>query len=104
MQQDLGSMVSSLHYCESPSHFPKTLVFCRTKFECVKVYNLLSKPAHLKSMVSMYHATLFDETKHFLHGQFTQQASDLSCLVSTVAFGMERILIFIIALPPTVSL
>ena len=88
LQRDLGGVASRLQSCRSPEEFPKTVVFCKTKPICVKVHDLLSQTASVKSMVSMYHATLSDQTKRFLHQQFASHASDLRCLVCTVAFGM----------------
>ncbi len=92
LQHDLGRIACSLQSCTAPDQFPKTIVFCKTKLDCVKVYNFLSKGTQVKAIVSMYHATLMEETKHFIHDQFADQASDLRCLVSTVAFGMVRVI------------
>ena len=51
--------------------FPKTLVFCKTKAQCVKVYMLLSSMSSHRGLVSMYHATLSEETKEFLYRHFS---------------------------------
>ena len=72
----------------SPDTFPKTLVFCKTKAQCVKVYMLLSSMSSHRGLVSMYHATLSEETKEFLYRHFSARHSDLRCLVCTIAFGM----------------
>lgn len=74
--------------CSSPEDFPKTLVFCKTKRQCVKIFSLFAQASKHKSLVSMYHATLSEETKTFLYCQFTATQSDLRCLVCTIAFGM----------------
>ena len=74
--------------CDSPDDFPKTLVFCKTKSQCVKIYTMFMAVSSHKGLVSMYHATLSDETKAFLYRQFTARMSDLRCLVCTIAFGM----------------
>ena len=69
----------------------KQLFICNTKHVVVKLYNFQSKAARVQGMVSMYHATLTEETKRFLHQQFFLPSSDLRCLVATVAFGMVSI-------------
>ena len=72
----------------TPESFPKTLIFCKTKMQCVNVYTMLCSISPHKGLVSMYHATLSEETKVFLYRQFSASQSDLRCLVCTIAFGM----------------
>lgn len=69
------------------SHIPKTIVFCKTKNICSKVYCCLSKTARDKSSVSMYHASLTQATKAQVHENF-KSGSQLRCLAATIAFGM----------------
>ena len=71
--------------CHTPADFP---IFCKTKTQCVQVYTMFRKMSSHKDLVSMYHATLSEETKSFLYQQFTSGHSDLRCLVCTIAFGM----------------
>ena len=49
---------------------------------------MFRKMASHKGLISMYHATLSDETKSFLYRHFTDRQSDLRCLVCTIAFGI----------------
>ncbi len=56
----------------------------------MRTFDFLSRVTRGKSLVSMYHATLSQETKSYLHQQFAAPSSDLRCLVCTVAFGMVR--------------
>ena len=88
MQRDFGGIASSMRDCSSPEDFPKTLVFCKTKAQCVNIYNLFIRVSTHKSIVTMYHATLSEETKEFIYHHFTAAESDLRCIVCTIAFGM----------------
>ena len=88
IQNELGGVASKLHSCKNAE---KQLFICNTKHVVVKLYNFQSKAACVQSMVSMYHATLTEETKRFLSQQFFLPSSDLWCLVATVAFGMVSI-------------
>ena len=88
IQCDLGGIASQMRSCSSPEDFPKTLVFCKTKSQCVKLFNIFTAMSTHKGLISMYHATLSEETKAFLYRQFTARHSDLRCLVCTIAFGM----------------
>ena len=87
LQRDLGGLGLEMRG-PSPENFPKTLIFCKTKTQCVKVYTLLRSMSAHKGLVSMYHATLSEETKAFLYRHFSARQSDLRCLVCTIAFGM----------------
>ena len=88
IQCDLGGITSQMRSCHSPDDFPKTLVFCKTKSQCVKIFTLFTAMSTHKGLISMYHATLSEETKAFLYRQFTARQSDLRCLVCTITFGM----------------
>ena len=69
----------------------KQIFICNTKHVVVKLYNFQSKAASVQGMVSMYLATLTEETNRFLRQQFFLPSSDLRCLVATVAFEMVSI-------------
>ena len=73
-----------------PDNIPKTLIFCKTKAQCVKIRNMLTKVTAHKGLTTMYHATLSDETKKFIYYNFITAGSDLRCIVCTIAFGMVR--------------
>ena len=73
-----------------PDNIPKTLIFCKTKAQCVKISNMLTKVTAHKGLTTMYHATLSDETKKFIYYNFITAGSDLRCIVCTIAFGMVR--------------
>ena len=81
-------MASKLHSYKNAEEFAKTI---NTTHVVVKLYNFQSKAASVQGMVSMYHATLTEETKRFLRQQFFLPSSDLRCLVATVAYGMVSI-------------
>lgn len=72
---------------QTTSQAPKTIVFCTTKNYCSKVYYCLSKGACDKHAVSMYHASLTQDTKSKVHDNF-KCGAQLRCLSATVAFGM----------------
>ena len=78
-----------------PEKFPKTLIFCKTKMQCVKVYGMLCSMSAHKGIVSMYHATLSEETKVHLYRHFSAIQSALRCLVCTVAFGIVSLALYI---------
>ena len=88
IQRDFGGIAASLRNCCIPEDFPKTLIFCKTKAQCVKIFNVLTAVSAYKSLVSMYHANLSGETKASLYNRFASVQSDLRCLVCTIAFGM----------------
>lgn len=52
------------------------------------VYQFLKSAS--KTQVTMYHASLSNETKEAVYSKFV--AGSLSCVVSTIAFGMVRLL------------
>ena len=83
-----GEFAYQMKNYHSPENFPKTLVFCKMKMQCVKIYMMFRKMASHEGLISMYHATLSEETKSFLHHHFIDRQSDLRCLVCTIAFGM----------------
>ena len=56
---DLGGIASQMRSCRSPEDFPKTLVFCKTKSQCVKLLNIFMAMSTHKGLISMYHATHF---------------------------------------------
>lgn len=66
---------------------PKTVVFCRTKNDCAKVYCFLNKSASTRNVISMYHSSLTQYTKALVQERF-KSGSELRCLSATVAFGM----------------
>lgn len=71
---------------EAPEEVPKTIVFCRTKNDCAKIYSFLCKspPRHT---VAMYHSSLTEATKNKMQEQFKCRGQ-LRCLSATIAFGM----------------
>ena len=83
--RDFGGIASSMRDCSSPVDFPKTPVFCKTKAQCVNIFNLFIRVSTHKSIVTMYHATLSEETKEFIYHHFTASESDLRCIVCTIA-------------------
>ena len=52
------------------------------------IYQFLRKVAKSRSYVSMFHASLTEETKRAVYDDFTSHSSQLRCLVGTIAFGM----------------
>ena len=72
----------------TPLQIPKTVVFCQTKDKASRMHELLRSCAYQKSVVSMYHASLTQQTKSFIQQTFLSINSQLRCLVATVAFGM----------------
>lgn len=65
---------------------PKSIVFCRTKNDCSRIYLHLHKCAYQKTSVSMYHSSLTQMTKREVEHKFRN--GELRCLSATVAFGM----------------
>ena len=64
----------------------KTIIFCRTKNDCAKIYGFLCKSGD-KHAVSMYHSSLTQGTKTQIQENF-KSGGQLRCLSATVAFGM----------------
>ena len=85
LQKDLGSLAIRL---KEPKSLPKTLVFCRTKTSAAKVYLFLRKAASSPDAVSLYHASLTEETKTHVYNTFSSSDSVIRCLCATVSFGM----------------
>ena len=83
----MGGIGVDLKMCSNPQNFPKTLIFCKTKSQCVRVFNVITKICGSRRMISMYHASLSEETKQSLRVQITN-ILDMRCLVCTIAFGM----------------
>ena len=84
---DLDGLVKSLSSSD-PYSIPKTIVFFGTKKHVVQAYILLRQRALCKHYVGAYHASLTDETKHFVTRQFMTNDSEMRVLCSTIAFGM----------------
>ena len=101
-QRDLAGVAGMLR--DDPEDMPKTIVFCRTKNDCAKVYNFLSKSAR-RHAVGMYHANLTQGTKAYVQEQFRCR-SQLKCLSATVAFGMVNNAYFLyrVKLSPKINL
>jgi superfamily II DNA helicase RecQ len=87
LQTDLGGLALKL---KDPKNMPKTVVFCRTKNVAARIYYFLSKEAASRECVSMFHASLTDETKASVYRTFSSSNSVIRCLCATVAFGMVR--------------
>ena len=66
------------------------IIFCQSKEAAVKVYRFLSGSAYRKESVSMFHASLTQNTKQ---ERFQSSTCTFRCLVATVAFGMVCIFI-----------
>ena len=75
--------------CKSAVEVPKTLIFCRTKNDCSKVYRHLIRSAVNKQTVSMYHASLTEATRAQVHADF-KSGLQLLCVPATIAFGMVK--------------
>lgn len=84
LKRDLAGLVDLLN--EEEEDAPKTIVFCRTKNDCAKVYSFMCKSAP-RHTVSMYHSSLTQATKLRVHADFKSD-TELKCLSATIAFGM----------------
>lgn len=84
LKRDLAGLAEVL--CKG-EEVPKTIIFCRTKNDCSKVYFFLRKYAQDKNSVSMYHSSLTQPTKAQVREKF-KSGTQLRCLSATVAFGM----------------
>ena len=91
MQSDLDGVAKSLAN-EDPLSIPKILIYFGSKELVVKAYHFLQNKAHHKHYVGAYHASLSDETRHFVSNQFASSASELRCVCSTIAFGIVSFL------------
>ena len=85
MQKDFTSLAMRL---KEPKILPKTVIFCKTKNAAAKVYLFLHKAASSQDAVSLYHASLTEETKTHIYTMFSSSESVIRCLCATVAFGM----------------
>ena len=54
------------------------------------MYDQLKSVAKSDTRISVYHASLSDETKEHVY-KFSHVGSELRCVVSTVTFGMVRV-------------
>ena len=84
MKRDFGGLAEAF---KKQQEVPKTIIFCRTKNDCSKIYCYLCKYAHAKHSVSMYHSSLTPSTKAQVRDNF-KSGAQLRCLSATVAFGM----------------
>ena len=78
---------------------PKMIIFCQSKDAAVKIYRFLSGSAYRKESVSMFHASLTQNTKRVIQEKFQSSTCILRCLVATVAFGMVCIFIWSSLIP-----
>ena len=85
-QRDLSGVAASLKACSDPHLYPKTVIFCGRKEVICNVYQYLKVAAKLPYYVTMYHASISDETKEAVYSDFV--SGRVCCLVSTIAFGM----------------
>ena len=88
VQRDLSGLISKLQTCASPRDIPKTVIFCRRKDMVAVLYKHLRSCSKIPDSVSMFHASLTDETKKSIYSTFTSSSSTLRCLISSIAFGM----------------
>jgi superfamily II DNA helicase RecQ len=86
LKRDLPSLVDVLAEKEDA---PNTIIFCRTKNDCSKVYSFVSKSI-CRHTVSMYHGSLSEATKSQVLADFTSD-TELRCLSATITFGMVNI-------------
>ena len=70
----------------SPKDIPKTVIFCRRTLWQYFTNTFVHFPR--SQIVSMFHASLTDETKKSIYSKFTSSTSTLRCLISSIAFGM----------------
>ena len=82
----MSGVASSLKACSDPRQYPKTVIFCKRKETVCAVYEYLKAASKSSSYVTMYHASISDETKGAVYSAFI--SGRLCCLVSTIAFGM----------------
>ena len=87
LKRDLAGLVDMLAEEEGA---PKTIIFCRTKNDCSKVYSFVSKSiCRGTNTVSMYHGSLSQATKSQVLADF-KSGTELRCLSATIAFGMVK--------------
>jgi len=84
IQKDLSGVASALK--DNPGAFPKTVIFCSRKETVSLVYRFLCHSD--KSSITMYHASLTEETKKAVYSEFSKPTSRIRCLIATLAFGM----------------
>ena len=86
-KRDLAGVAAMLGKSKEVSEeVPKTIIFCRTKNDCAKVYNFLCKSLP-RNTVSMYHSSLSQSTRSTVQEQF-RCSGQLRCFSATIAFGM----------------
>ena len=86
-KRDLAGVAAMLGKAkEVPEEVPKTIIFCRTKNDCAKVYSFLCKSLP-RNTVSMYHSSISQSTRSTVQEQF-RCSGQLRCLSATIAFGM----------------
>lgn len=84
MKRDFAGITNIL---DLGQEMPKTIIYCRTKNDCSKVYLHLRKYARVKCLVTMYHSSLTPATKRDVQDKF-KNGDELRCLSATIAFGM----------------
>lgn len=89
IKRDLAGLAAVLSRTSVTEEVPKTIIFCRTKNDCSKVYCFLCKSAQNKDAVSMYHSSLTQVTKTQVQDNF-KCGAQLRCLSATIAFGMVK--------------
>ena len=99
LQSDLDGIASLLKGAKEPIDVPKMIIFCQSKEAAVKIYRFLSGSAYHKESVSMFHASLTQNTKRVIQERFQSSTCTLRCLVATVAFGMVCIFIWSSVIP-----
>lgn len=89
-QRDLSGILGKMKICvnDDAVAFPKTLIFCKHKRTVCDVLFHLRRAVKSSEFVTMYHASLSEETKQHVFSVFSSAHSQLRCLVSTIAFGM----------------
>ena len=88
--------MAKLKECNNALQFPKTVILCQRKEAVSNIYKHLKKVAQVPHMVTMFHASLREETKKAVYTEFSSTTTTLRCLVATIAFGLvSTICIFI---------
>ena len=82
----MSGIAARLQTCSDPHTFPKTVIFCKRKQTVCSVYQYLKVASKASEYVTMYHASLSDETKEAVYSSYV--SGRICCLVSTIAFGM----------------
>ena len=66
----MSGVAASLKACSDPHLYPKTVIFCGRKEVICNVYQYLKVAAKLPYYVTMYHASISDETKEAVYSDF----------------------------------